>query len=53
MIVQILLGGLSVWFGGAVFGGGMKAKRLWKFHRYLSQQLLQLLLFFFCLLIAA
>jgi len=33
MIVQILLGGLSVWFGGAAFGGGMKAKKVWRYHR--------------------
>lgn len=34
IVVQILLGGLSVWFGGRVFGGGAKAKGVWKYHRY-------------------
>ncbi|KAH8118229.1 hypothetical protein DFH11DRAFT_1503616 [Phellopilus nigrolimitatus] len=33
MVVQMLLGGLSVWFGGRAFGGGMKAKGVWKYHR--------------------
>lgn len=33
MLIQILLGGLSVWFGGAAFGGGAKAKAVWKYHR--------------------
>jgi len=33
LIVQILLGGFSVWFGGRAFGGGMKAKGVWKYHR--------------------
>jgi len=33
MIVQILLGGLSVWFNGRALGGGMKAKGVWKYHR--------------------
>jgi hypothetical protein len=28
-----MLGGGSVWFGGAAFGGGMKAKMIWKYHR--------------------
>lgn len=34
MIVQILLGGLSVWRGGSAFGGGAKAKKVWRYHRY-------------------
>ncbi|KAJ7771774.1 hypothetical protein B0H16DRAFT_195189 [Mycena metata] len=33
LFVQILLGGGSVWFGGAAFGGGVKAKAIWKYHR--------------------
>jgi len=33
MCVQIAVGGASVWFGGAAFGGGMKAKNIWKYHR--------------------
>lgn len=36
MVVQMLLGGLSVWFGGRAFGGGMKAKGVWKYHRSVS-----------------
>ncbi|THH10269.1 hypothetical protein EW145_g1430 [Phellinidium pouzarii] len=31
--VQVLVGCGSVWFGGAAFGGGMKAKSIWKYHR--------------------
>lgn len=34
--VQIALGAGSVWFGGAAFGGGVKAKKVWKYHRYVS-----------------
>ncbi|KAF7359381.1 hypothetical protein MSAN_01280700 [Mycena sanguinolenta] len=33
IFVQVLLGGGSVWFGGAAFGGGVKAKAIWKYHR--------------------
>lgn len=33
MFVQIALGAGSVWFGGAAFGGGAKAKAIWKYHR--------------------
>ncbi|KAJ7197213.1 hypothetical protein GGX14DRAFT_526243 [Mycena pura] len=33
IVVQVLIGGGSVWFGGAAFGGGAKAKALWKYHR--------------------
>lgn len=33
MLIQILLGGLSVWFGGRAFGGGAKAKTVWRYHR--------------------
>ncbi|KAJ7286051.1 hypothetical protein C8J57DRAFT_1286589 [Mycena rebaudengoi] len=44
IVVQILLGGGSVWFGGAAFGGGSKAKALWKYHR-LSGYILFALLF--------
>lgn len=36
IIFQVLLGGGSVWFGGKAFGGGMKAKLLWKYHRYVD-----------------
>ncbi|KAI8998786.1 hypothetical protein BD414DRAFT_133868 [Trametes punicea] len=34
MVVQIILGGGSVWFGGRLFGGNPRAKLLWKYHRH-------------------
>lgn len=33
LVVQIVLGGGSVWFNGRLFGGNPKAKLLWKYHR--------------------
>ncbi|OSD01668.1 hypothetical protein PYCCODRAFT_1412440 [Trametes coccinea BRFM310] len=33
MVVQIILGAGSVWFGGRLFGGNPKAKLVWKYHR--------------------
>ncbi|KAG6897835.1 hypothetical protein C0992_010323 [Termitomyces sp. T32_za158] len=33
IFIQVGLGGGSVWFKGAAFGGGAKAKALWKYHR--------------------
>jgi hypothetical protein len=33
IFIQVLLGGGSVWFGGAAFGGGSRAKAVWKYHR--------------------
>ncbi|KAM6500689.1 hypothetical protein JOM56_003703 [Amanita muscaria] len=45
LILQVLVGGGSVWFDGAVFGGGIKAKAVWKYHR-LSGYSIFLLLFF-------
>ncbi|KAF5386876.1 hypothetical protein D9615_001682 [Tricholomella constricta] len=33
LLVQVGLGGGSVWFNGAAFGGGAKAKAVWKYHR--------------------
>jgi len=33
MLGQMFLGAGSVWFGGKLFGGGAKAKGLWKYHR--------------------
>ncbi|KLO10420.1 hypothetical protein SCHPADRAFT_856637 [Schizopora paradoxa] len=33
LVGQIFVGAGSVWFGGALFGGGMQAKSLWKYHR--------------------
>ncbi|KAI5124325.1 hypothetical protein M0805_008932 [Coniferiporia weirii] len=45
MCVQILVGGGTVWFGGAAFGGGMKAKSLWKYHRVSGYLLYPLFLY--------
>ncbi|KAN0124367.1 hypothetical protein V8E52_002016 [Russula decolorans] len=36
LIVQFLLGAGSVWFGGVAFGGGRKAKLVWKYHRLIG-----------------
>ncbi|KAI0703575.1 hypothetical protein BC835DRAFT_1404075 [Cytidiella melzeri] len=33
LLIQIGLGGGSVWFNGALFGGNPKAKSVWKYHR--------------------
>jgi len=33
MILQLALGGGSVWFNGKLFGGNPKAKNVWKYHR--------------------
>jgi hypothetical protein len=33
LIVQLTVGAGSVWFSGAAFGGGQKAKLVWKYHR--------------------
>ncbi|KAF9228680.1 hypothetical protein BS17DRAFT_690953, partial [Gyrodon lividus] len=43
--IQVLLGAGSVWFGGALFGGGLKAKAVWKYHRLLGYILFPLVLF--------
>ncbi|KAJ7702370.1 hypothetical protein B0H17DRAFT_143101 [Mycena rosella] len=43
--IQVLLGGGSVWFGGAAFGGGSKAKAIWKYHRLSGYVLFGLLTF--------
>ncbi|PPQ78531.1 hypothetical protein CVT25_011803 [Psilocybe cyanescens] len=45
LLFQIFLGAGSVWYGGALFGGGMKAKALWKYHRLSGYALFPLLLF--------
>ncbi|KAJ7756841.1 hypothetical protein DFH07DRAFT_474668 [Mycena maculata] len=45
IFIQVVLGGGSVWFGGAAFGGGSKAKAIWKYHR-LSGYVLFLALMF-------
>ncbi|KLO17146.1 hypothetical protein SCHPADRAFT_183058 [Schizopora paradoxa] len=44
LVIQILLGGFSVWAGGKVFGGGAKAKSVWKYHRLSGYLLFPLLL---------
>lgn len=44
MVVQILLGGGSVWFNGRIFGGNPRAKLVWKYHRLSGYLLLPLLL---------
>lgn len=44
ILVQIAVGGGSVWFGGAAFGGGMKAKLIWRYHRISGYILFPLLL---------
>jgi len=31
--VQAMIGGATVWFGGKLFGGGDKAKKVYKYHR--------------------
>ncbi|KAF7796882.1 hypothetical protein EIP86_008067 [Pleurotus ostreatoroseus] len=33
LVLQVILGGGSVWFNGALFGGNPQAKLLWKYHR--------------------
>jgi len=33
MFIQMFLGAGSVWGSGKLFGGGMKAKSVWKYHR--------------------
>jgi len=45
IFIQVLLGGGSVWFGGAAFGGGSKAKAIWKYHRLSGYVLFMLLMF--------
>ncbi|KAM5539033.1 hypothetical protein V8D89_007256 [Ganoderma adspersum] len=33
LVMQVVAGGGSVWFGGSLFGGNPKAKLVWKYHR--------------------
>lgn len=40
--LQVIVGAGSVWYGGRMFGGGAKAKRLWKYHRCAYESLMQL-----------
>ncbi|KAH9030671.1 hypothetical protein EDB85DRAFT_1415624 [Lactarius pseudohatsudake] len=44
LLVQVLVGAGSVWFGGAAFGGGHRAKLVWKYHRLSGYLLLPFLL---------
>lgn len=44
VLLQAFLGGGSVWFGGRLFGGGVKAKSVWKYHRILGYILFTLML---------
>ncbi|KAH9079210.1 hypothetical protein EDB83DRAFT_2513760 [Lactarius deliciosus] len=44
LVVQVLVGAGSVWFGGAAFGGGHRAKLVWKYHRLSGYLLLPFLL---------
>jgi hypothetical protein len=44
LVLQVILGAGSVWFGGAAFGGGNKAKLVWKYHRASGYLLLPILL---------
>lgn len=39
-----MIGAGSVWFGGAAFGGGHRAKLVWKYHRLSGYLLLLFLL---------
>lgn len=45
ILAQVGLGGGSVWFNGAAFGGGFQAKSLWKYHRISGYLLFPTLLF--------
>jgi len=44
LLLQVILGAGSVWFGGAAFGGGNRAKLVWKYHRASGYLLLPFLL---------
>jgi len=44
IFLQIFLGAGSVWFDGIAFGGGAKAKTVWKYHRLSGYILFPLLL---------
>lgn len=45
MVLQIALGGGSVWFNGKLFGGNPKAKNVWKYHRVSGYALFPLFVF--------
>jgi len=44
-ILQVLLGGGSVWFDGRAFGGNPRAKLVWKYHRLAGYVIYPLYLF--------
>jgi cytochrome b-561 domain-containing protein 2 len=46
LLFQVVIGGGSVWFKGAAFGGGAKAKSVWKYHRLSTFLILGLSLIF-------
>ncbi|KAK4685064.1 hypothetical protein P7C73_g5097, partial [Tremellales sp. Uapishka_1] len=43
-VVQALIGGASVWFGGKLFGGESKARKVYKYHRLSGYLLITLAL---------
>jgi hypothetical protein len=45
LLLQVLLGGGSVWSGGSAFGGGTKAKAVWKYHRLSGYVLLPMVFY--------
>ncbi|PFH49118.1 hypothetical protein AMATHDRAFT_5206 [Amanita thiersii Skay4041] len=45
LTVQVGVGAGSVWYGGKAFGGGAKAKAIWKYHRLSGYLLFPLMLF--------
>lgn len=47
LMVQVALGGGSVWFNGRLFGGNPKAKSVWKYHRAIGYTTYLLLLLTF------
>ncbi|KIK06636.1 hypothetical protein K443DRAFT_89334 [Laccaria amethystina LaAM-08-1] len=44
LVAQVGFGAGSVWYDGAVFGGGIRAKAVWKYHRLSGYILFPLLL---------
>jgi len=44
MVIQVLIGGCSVWFDGRLLGGNPRAKMVWKYHRLSGYLLFPLLL---------
>jgi hypothetical protein len=44
LVLQALVGGSTVWFDGAAWGGGMRPKLVWKYHRLSGYILFPILL---------